>query len=47
MKTLNAFATLIGTLQLSRTLADQELSDAILEQGVRNALAALAQTDSN
>ena len=47
VKTLNAFATLIGTLQLSRTLADRELSDAILEQGVRNALAALAQADSN
>lgn len=47
MSTLNAFATLIGTLQLSRALADRQLSDAVLEQGIRNALAALTQPDPN
>ena len=39
---LGVFATVIGTLQLSRTLTDPLLADAILEQGIQNALAALA-----
>lgn len=38
-KTLALFALLIGTLQLSRALADRRLADEILEQGIMNALA--------
>jgi hypothetical protein len=32
---------MVGTLQLSRALADRQLADAILEQGTQNALALL------
>jgi hypothetical protein len=32
---------MVGTLQLSRTLADRQLADAVLEQGIQNALAIL------
>jgi AcrR family transcriptional regulator len=39
---LGVFAMVIGTLQLSRALTDPLLADAILEQGIQNALAALA-----
>ena len=35
------FASMIGTLQLSRALADRQLADAVLEQGIHNALALL------
>ena len=38
---LGVFAMVIGTLQLSRALADPQLADAVLEQGIQNALAAL------
>jgi AcrR family transcriptional regulator len=37
--TLGLFAMLIGTLQLSRALADRRLADEVLEQGIKNALA--------
>jgi TetR/AcrR family transcriptional repressor of nem operon len=30
-----------GTLQLSRALADRQLADEVLEQGIHNALALL------
>ena len=40
-KTLNVFALMVGTLQLSRALADRQLADAVLEQGIHNALALL------
>jgi AcrR family transcriptional regulator len=40
-KILSVYALMIGTLQLSRALADRQLADDILEQGIRNALAAL------
>ena len=40
--TLSLFAMLIGTLQLSRALADRQLADEVLERGVENALALLA-----
>ncbi|MET7353923.1 MULTISPECIES: TetR/AcrR family transcriptional regulator [Streptomyces] len=40
-KTLNAYAMMAGTLQLSRALADQQLADELLEQGIRNTLALL------
>jgi hypothetical protein len=32
---------LIGTMQLSRALNDRHLADAVLEQGIANALALL------
>jgi hypothetical protein len=38
---LGAFATLIGTLQLARAVTDASISDAILEQGEVQAVAAL------
>jgi TetR/AcrR family transcriptional repressor of nem operon len=40
-RTLSVYALMIGTLQLSRALADRELADELLEQGIRDALAAL------
>ena len=40
-KTLSLFAMMVGTLQLSRALADRQLADDVLEQGIHNALALL------
>ncbi len=40
-KTLSLFAMMIGTLQLSRAIADRQLADEILQQGTQNALALL------
>jgi AcrR family transcriptional regulator len=39
--TLSIYALMIGTLQLSRALADRQLADEVLEQGIHNALAVL------
>jgi TetR/AcrR family transcriptional regulator, transcriptional repressor for nem operon len=36
--TLSLFALLIGTLQLSRALADRQLADEVLARGIENAL---------
>jgi TetR/AcrR family transcriptional regulator, transcriptional repressor for nem operon len=44
VKTLSVYAQMIGTLQLSRALADKQLADEILEQGIRNALTVLDAT---
>jgi AcrR family transcriptional regulator len=41
VKTLSIFAMMVGTLQLSRALADRRLADEVLEQGLQNALALL------
>jgi TetR/AcrR family transcriptional regulator, transcriptional repressor for nem operon len=41
IKTLSVFALMVGTLQLSRALADRRLADEVLQQGVQNALALL------
>jgi AcrR family transcriptional regulator len=41
LKTLSVFAMMVGTLQLSRALADRHLADAVLAQGIHNALALL------
>jgi TetR/AcrR family transcriptional repressor of nem operon len=38
---LTVFGMMVGTMQLSRALADRQLADAVLEQGVTNALALL------
>ena len=32
---------MVGTLQLSRALADRQLADEVLEQGIHNALTLL------
>ena len=40
-KTLGVFALMTGTLQLSRALADRQLADEVLDQGIQNALALL------
>ena len=41
LQTLSVFAMLIGTLQLSRALADRELADQVLNQGIKSALTLL------
>jgi TetR/AcrR family transcriptional regulator, transcriptional repressor for nem operon len=38
VKALSLLGLMAGTLQLSRALADRQLSDDLLEQGLRNAL---------
>ena len=38
---VSVFALMVGTLQLSRAIADPHVSDAILDQGTRDALALL------
>ena len=40
-KALSAYASMAGTLQLSRALADRQLADEVLQEGIRNALALL------
>jgi len=40
-RALSVYALLVGTLQLSRALADRQLADEVLEQGIHNALTAL------
>jgi TetR/AcrR family transcriptional regulator, transcriptional repressor for nem operon len=42
---LSVFALMVGTIQLSRAVADKELADKILEQGIENALALLSAPD--
>ena len=42
MQTLSVFALMVGTLEVSRALADQQLADEVLEQGIHTALALLA-----
>ncbi|WP_406335795.1 TetR/AcrR family transcriptional regulator [Streptomyces sp. NBC_00203] len=46
-KTLGAYALMAGTLQLSRALADQQLADELLTQGIHNALAVLGVEHEN
>jgi AcrR family transcriptional regulator len=41
VRALGVFALMVGTLQVSRALADQRLADEVLEQGIQNALASL------
>ena len=35
---LSVYALMVGTLQLSRALVDQQLADTVLEQGIQSAL---------
>ncbi|MFG2953630.1 TetR/AcrR family transcriptional regulator [Streptomyces sp. NPDC048291] len=39
---LTAYAMMAGTLQLARALADSDLADQLLDQGIRNTLALLS-----
>src|SRR6266513_4326928 len=41
VQALTVFALMLGTLQLSRALADRQLADDVLDQGIHNALALL------
>ena len=41
VKALTVFGMMVGAMQLSRALTDRRLADAVLEQGVQNALALL------
>ena len=41
VRALGVFALMVGTLQVSRALADKKLADDVLEQGIQNALALL------
>ena len=47
VKTLSVFAMMAGTLQLSRALADRQLADEVLDQGLHNALALLDATQQH
>ena len=38
---LSIYALMVGTLQLSRALADRQLADVVLEQGLQSALTLL------
>ncbi len=38
---LSIYALMVGTLQLSRALADRQLADVVLEQGIQSALTLL------
>jgi hypothetical protein len=40
-KTLSVYAMMVGTLQLSRAVADRRLADELLEEGIHNALTLL------
>jgi AcrR family transcriptional regulator len=46
-QTLSIFAMMTGTLQLSRALADRQLADQVLDQGLRNALTLLDATQQH
>ncbi len=41
VQTLSIYALMVGTLQLSRALADRQLADVVLEQGIQSALTLL------
>ena len=41
VRTLSVFALMVGTLQVSRALADRQLASEVLEQGIQDALALL------
>jgi TetR/AcrR family transcriptional repressor of nem operon len=41
LRALSVFALLVGTLQVARAMADPELADAVLDEGIANALTLL------
>jgi TetR/AcrR family transcriptional regulator, transcriptional repressor for nem operon len=46
VKTLSVFALMVGTIEVSRALADRQLADEVLEQGIQTALALLGNEPS-
>jgi TetR/AcrR family transcriptional repressor of nem operon len=44
VQVLTVFAMMVGTVQLSRALADRQLADEVLDQGIKNALALFSAT---
>ena len=45
VRALSIYALMVGTLQLSRALVDQQLADVVLEQGIQSALTLLGTED--
>ena len=45
VQAFSIYALMVGTLQLSRALVDQQLADVVLEQGIQSALALLGTED--
>ena len=43
---LTVFAMMIGTIQLSRALADRQLADEVLEEGIKSALSLMRSLQS-
>jgi TetR/AcrR family transcriptional regulator, transcriptional repressor for nem operon len=46
VKTLSVFALMVGTIEVSRALADRQLADDLHEQGIQTALALLGNDPS-
>jgi hypothetical protein len=46
LRTLSVFALMVGTLEVSRALADRQLADDVLAEGIDNALALLGNDPS-
>jgi hypothetical protein len=44
---LSLFTMLVGAMQLSRALADKELSDAVLAEGIQSGLIILAAASTS
>ncbi|MFF7986384.1 hypothetical protein ACFZDK_46060 [Streptomyces sp. NPDC007901] len=45
VQAFSVYALMVGTLQLSRALVDQQLADVVLEQGIQSALTLLGTED--
>ena len=45
VRAFSIYALMVGTLQLSRALVDQQLADVVLEQGIQSALTLLGTED--
>jgi TetR/AcrR family transcriptional regulator, transcriptional repressor for nem operon len=45
VRILSVFALMVGTLQVSRAVADRRLADEVLEQGIQNTLALLGAAE--
>jgi AcrR family transcriptional regulator len=45
VQAFSIYALMVGTLQLSRALVDQQLADVVLEQGIQSALTLLGTED--
>jgi len=47
VRMLGVFALMVGTLQVSRALADRQLADEVLDEGIQNALALLGTAEQH